>query len=658
MIISETDRINVWSSLKTISLLLQTGIDDIPVLFNRNVGLFNEDSGRVLFFLELFNITGEDGHLTVATTGLEHLSNNKSIFTNQDYSLVSGRAGLAWIFIRAFEVTGDATYIEYAGKICIPGCHSFINSPETDDTLGYGRAGLLYILLKLHNLQQESSILLLINTLVRKILSNIRVAETGVYWNKPGENITGLACVIDGNSGIALVFFELAKYFDNAAFHYIVKNVLEYENSLRAAHPEIVWPNFSKRIISLEVLKKEWAAWRAGEMSYFFDPVEDITALKGYMGVLVSRLIMEKGKIISNCKFETLLKDVEVIIQKADDLSIPELAGIGSCCVELLRLGDFDAPENGVSKVLACLKKKLSERDLAVLSIEDLIAIAHFYLGLINEHDSSVGSFFRINNSGQVNSTASSYPMISINTEKLRKVILAKVFPRTIYLLENKFPEACHKFFSSVPDSESNDIASFILFVSSLQIDSCSYLLLMGFLDLEKQKLQLSFNTKSIAFAYFFRNIIQQRLNKIWNLSRDDWQTLNLFMTKESRIHKASRYADVNFHSILSEFEVQIKPATFALIPFPYETNIACAEYVNSIETPYLIKTEVLEVRLSEDQQRMLMIFEKGATVQYVVDSLIKEFPGATCINEKVSSYHNIIRTFIFYGLLVPTELD
>jgi hypothetical protein len=101
--------------------------------------------------------------------------------------------------------------------------------------------------------------------------------------------IAPLCGLCEGNSGMALIFMELSRFYKSPELLQIAKKLMKYEDKLWDSKTNN-WPDFRKKINSLEAYQDHKAKFLDKEYSYFTKPGDSIGLKYGTMGIALVRL--------------------------------------------------------------------------------------------------------------------------------------------------------------------------------------------------------------------------------------------------------------------------------------------------------------------------------------------------------------------------------
>ncbi|KFF21067.1 lanthionine synthetase LanC family protein [Chryseobacterium sp. JM1] len=160
-------------------------------------------TGYLLFLLELY----KGNHAPQLLEKIEKLSVELIAYCDQsmtaNYSLYTGRGGVAYFLLELYKVNDKDVFLENAVKIIKGSENEFLDSKYTSDYLLDGRAGMLCILLNLFKLKESKETEQSINTYLNEILNNSILTAEGISWIAKEEiNIKNSCDFARGSLGI------------------------------------------------------------------------------------------------------------------------------------------------------------------------------------------------------------------------------------------------------------------------------------------------------------------------------------------------------------------------------------------------------------------------------------------------------------------------
>jgi hypothetical protein len=169
--------------------------------------------GIIYFLAELYSVTRDpELHKAIekSLVGLQQTLNEEP---SSDYGLYSGKMGVAFLYIRLFEINGEQKHLSQALKIAKE-VMPFLDDELTNNSLYEGRAGVLLILAAVHKLSPDEEILGYFRRGVYKLLWDANYLKNGLSWyynqTQTGE-VLGWGY---GSAGISFVLEAIGRSFD------------------------------------------------------------------------------------------------------------------------------------------------------------------------------------------------------------------------------------------------------------------------------------------------------------------------------------------------------------------------------------------------------------------------------------------------------------
>lgn len=192
-----------------------------------NETIFNGSAGIILFFLSVYEHSGNGYYLNIAKEATNRLLDDDILKKPEDYTFYTGGTGVIYLCLKVYESTGDDHFI-YKAKELAQNYNQEIVQVEKDDILS-GTAGNLFVLTYLYHYSPENALLNKINFLISSLLDNVKIAKAGVKWGKGALSIDSLTGFSHGGSGIAHVLIQVGIYFNNQQLIWLAEQALEYE---------------------------------------------------------------------------------------------------------------------------------------------------------------------------------------------------------------------------------------------------------------------------------------------------------------------------------------------------------------------------------------------------------------------------------------------
>lgn len=190
--------------------------------------LFSGSTGVVLFFVALFQHSGQLAHRQAAEDGTRWLVTHAQGHPPQNLSFFSGRLGIVYLCCKLYEATGAASWLRDAQRLARAMRVSLRAGNASADLLG-GEAGSLFVLTYLYHLTGSAEWLPVLAAGLARLVQGARPSRQGLKWGHQPNALDSLTGLSHGASGIAYVLFELGHYFSLPALHWLADQALRYE---------------------------------------------------------------------------------------------------------------------------------------------------------------------------------------------------------------------------------------------------------------------------------------------------------------------------------------------------------------------------------------------------------------------------------------------
>ena len=248
-------------------------------------------AGIIYFLIELYEITNEKKYRDGVVFGCNKLIKDKN--EKKDLNIYCGLGGIIYVLLRAYKISSNESYKTYALQVTKDCMHSKSLNNRAD--LLTGVAGSILTLLHLHNDTKENWLLKEIFEYVDILLDSAVLTKQGISWDRDGTSIHPLCGFSHGSSGIAFLFLELHRYFNNKFFLIVAELAFEYEDKYFLKESEIIyrknnWPDFRKDTTTEESLKKGIDSYLMDDMNYFTQASSMSAWCHGAPGIGMARL--------------------------------------------------------------------------------------------------------------------------------------------------------------------------------------------------------------------------------------------------------------------------------------------------------------------------------------------------------------------------------
>ena len=425
------------------------------VLWQTSDSLYNGVAGIALFFLELSRHVPDQRYAHAATAGMRWVAQYCRQAQPASYGFISGRVGVAYAMARVAAVTQDASLLDQALHLVRP-MASGLRSPALAADVLSGTAGIVLGLLHLYDASGAPWLMELIDLGIQRLLQQACVSPHGVYWDRSPQFIRGLCGFSHGAAGIGWVLLAVGQYMHNAAFSWLAEQAFAYESTYYNTAQQN-WPDFRKGIYEPADYAQHYAAYRARDDA-FFTTGGDVNAwCHGAAGIGLSRLrayeLLQKAcykQDVENAVAKTRRTDAEADSSPSSCSLCHGCAGNAELFLEAYRLW----PE---PRYLASATQIASH----------MLRFQHThgwypsgYRGLHGQEDTSLFlgnagiGYFYLRLLDPLRTPSILAPWIaprcappatiaadcSLTLEEMQKILLTKIFPRTLAIMGQQCP--------------------------------------------------------------------------------------------------------------------------------------------------------------------------------------------------------------------------
>jgi len=265
--------------------------------------IYNGNAGIIIFLIELFKVTADEKYFIAIYNGCEWLkkSNSTYDYAKNNLSFFTGLGSIVYVFIEMYKLTNHRTYLALSIDITKNSIsNQSINKSKNINDLLLGNAGILLTLLHLHNeldneLDNVDWILENIEVYIDLLLKNSIYTSEGICWDITSSSIRPLCGFSHGASGVAFIFVELAKYFNNDSFYWIAENAFCYEDHFFNYNYNN-WPDFRQDVFSTESIEDLCKIYESNKFETEITPTYVSAWCHGAPGIGLSRLHAYKYK--------------------------------------------------------------------------------------------------------------------------------------------------------------------------------------------------------------------------------------------------------------------------------------------------------------------------------------------------------------------------
>ncbi|RAJ31932.1 lanthionine synthetase LanC family protein [Pedobacter cryoconitis] len=198
--------------------------------FQTTVDIFNGNSGIALFYIGLFELSGDREDLKMAADIVNKVLQEEAVLKPRSFGFYTGITGVIYVCIKLYEHNKEEQYLRHASQLLSDNQENIVNNTVKADLLSGYSGSLLVITLLYHHLQTKN-LLTIIHQLVDRIIKEARISEFGLKWdyNQSKSSFDSLAGFSHGASGIACVLMQVGNYFKNDGLIYLAEQALAYE---------------------------------------------------------------------------------------------------------------------------------------------------------------------------------------------------------------------------------------------------------------------------------------------------------------------------------------------------------------------------------------------------------------------------------------------
>jgi hypothetical protein len=469
--------------------------------------------GIALFLLELYAQTRKERHLRAAERLIDDILVWCREHPTNNYALYTGRCGAIYVLMQYYVLTGNDAVIKECLELIRPANREYLHSRYTTDYLYDGRAGTLLTLLHLFLITSDGSLLACIHEFSQKIICNARMHAGSLFWNAEEEYHLKPPCgFAHGTSGVQYVLTRLAQIFPNPTLEFVLRALENYHDTCWVEEFRN-WGNFRKPLQNNEALNEYKTAYLQGH-SNLLAPKDDCFWADGATGMLFSSLIRENAKMPGNVNH----RFKEIIDEGCASGNLYDgLAGLGLYLLHTS--GDTGSWE--LQEIISLLTARLVASGLHTdggLFHSDLGCL-YFLLKATgtNPIRENILTPFLYEDVMPAGRGRTELPL-DLNT--VVKGLLAKNYPRTVYLLESVAPT----FFKNYqPGGDGSSFAHCIENWTALHLPAAIRDRLMDLFSLEKEEYLFLMSDDRSAFQIYLDTLFHH-VQVLEYLNRpDEW---------------------------------------------------------------------------------------------------------------------------------------
>jgi Lanthionine synthetase C-like protein len=248
---------------------------DLP-RWNNPENIASGVSGIILFLIEHYKQDKRVKYLKHIERAIKDLLVYCKNNPTANYSLYTGRAGVVYLLMQLYDITGDKRLIKEGIAIMQPSNGEYLLSRHVSDHLYDGRAGTLLLLLELYAVSGEGSLLGYIEQFTSTIIANARLLAEGMFWGNEEEPGHMRSCGFAfGSSGINFVFRKLSQYCGDPTLELVLSETERYKKTCWVEEFQS-WGNLRKDILNKETLYAYKELYSMGDRS-FLEPRNDLS---------------------------------------------------------------------------------------------------------------------------------------------------------------------------------------------------------------------------------------------------------------------------------------------------------------------------------------------------------------------------------------------
>ncbi|KIO76744.1 hypothetical protein TH53_13345 [Pedobacter lusitanus] len=198
--------------------------------FKTTIDIFNGNSGIALFYISLFEFSGDREELEKAAAIMDKVLQSEDVLKPRSFGFYTGLTGVAYVCIKLYELGKDEKYLQSASRLMLGFQENIVNLTIKADLLSGYSGSLLVFTLLYHHLGSKK-LLAVVHQLIDRVINEARISEAGLKWdyNQSKSAFDSLAGFSHGASGIAYALMQVGNYFKNDGLIYLAEEALAYE---------------------------------------------------------------------------------------------------------------------------------------------------------------------------------------------------------------------------------------------------------------------------------------------------------------------------------------------------------------------------------------------------------------------------------------------
>lgn len=204
--------------------------------FQTTFDIFNGNSGIALFYIGLFELSGNTEDLQLAADIMNKVLKEEAVLKPRSFGFYTGITGVIYVCIKLYEHNKDEKYLRRASRLLLANQQNIVHHTVKADLLSGYSGSLLVITLLYHHLRTKN-LLTIIHQLIDRVIKEARISAAGLKWdyNQSKSSFDSLAGFSHGASGIAYALMQVGNYFKNDGLIYLAEQALAYE--MQYFHP-------------------------------------------------------------------------------------------------------------------------------------------------------------------------------------------------------------------------------------------------------------------------------------------------------------------------------------------------------------------------------------------------------------------------------------
>jgi hypothetical protein len=491
-------------------------------------GIYTGVSGISLFFLNLYKVTGNKKYLKICKDSLRWVIKHSKRSKYSNYSFIVGKMGIAYVLIKLAEVC-KGNYLKEALKIA-KGCDTFFSFERLPCEYMHGASGILLALLHLYDATNEKWLLDKIDIYIKFIIDKAYYNHDGLHWDRSLNCIKSLCGFSHGMTGIAFVFLELGKYYNNSAFYYIAEQLFSYESNFYSKKVKN-WLDLRSSIFDEKTEMEHKTAFMERRYNFFTEEKFPNAWCHGAPGIGLSRL-----RAYELLKKNIYRKEIEICVNKVmisksfrKDPSFNICHGLGGNLDLLIdvvkslkdkRIRRFlDITAGEMLKFHSINNIYLSGIYTIVGDIEDYsmfignAGIGYFYLRLIEPDKIESILAPKLLKKSKTKIKGRKYSNINISIRSIKEKILKIGYKRTLQLFWLSYHKKLEEYLNKpIINKRENEVKEFQKFVKAcLKLNGNNNELIKDIFELETKKIEVDSKIKSYSLINA-RTLFQKEL--------------------------------------------------------------------------------------------------------------------------------------------------